>query len=116
VPAAGVDCEGLMNRRIAGIFAVMLVILYLIMGVVQFFAIIAGVHIWWGIGWLEAAIASFALTYTPLVGAALSVVGAVSAWGWNYIAAAALFFFPYILYFLALVFFNFIIVCRSFLW
>jgi hypothetical protein len=71
---------------------VFFVIAYLVMGVVQFFAIADGVgHLLGWNGFFSFVAAGF-VTYIPLLGSALGVYGAVAEWGWSIWQAGALFF------------------------
>ena len=67
-------------------------IAYFVVGLVQLFAIAAGIEN--GLGW--HSFFSFAgalfVTYIPLLGSILGVYGATTAWGWDLIQALVLFF------------------------
>ena len=64
---------------------------YLVIGFVQFFAILDALEIYLDWGFLDFVIAIF-VTYIPILGSALGVLGAMEAWGWTLIQALALFF------------------------
>lgn len=66
--------------------------LYFAMGIVQFFATIAGLEEWLGLHWFSAGVLSLFLAYIPLVGSIIGMFGAVEAWGWSWATAGALFF------------------------
>lgn len=85
--------------KIIGIFGV---ILYLLVGFVQAFAIMKGVEIWFGVGAFFAFIIAIFLTYIPIVGLIAGVKGAVQGWGWSYWWAILLFGWPYIIYIVAI--------------
>lgn len=71
---------------------VFLGIAYFVIGIVQLFAISDGVGHALNMGKLVSFILAFFLTYIPLLGSALGVYGAVNAWHWSLLQAAALFF------------------------
>lgn len=64
---------------------------YLVIGFVQFFAILDALEIYLDWGILDFVIAIF-VTYIPILGSALGVLGAMESWGWSLIQALALFF------------------------
>lgn len=64
---------------------------YFVVGIAQFFAIWDGLNIYLGWGFLDFIIACL-LTYIPLVGSILGVMGAMDAWHWNFWQAMSLFF------------------------
>ena len=70
-----------------------LVIGYLALGVVQFFAIIAGLQEM-GVHWMLSGIVAMFITYIPILGTAAGVYGAITAWGFTLLQALALFFGP----------------------
>lgn len=67
-------------------------ILYLLIGIVQFFAIMNGLESWWGIHWFFAGPIAFVVAYIPLVGSIVGMVGAVDVWHWTWWQAGLLFF------------------------
>lgn len=77
---------------IGGSIGSIFLVLHAVMGIVQFFATIAGLHEWLGFHWILVGILSALLAWLPLVGSIIGMFGAVSAWGWSWLAAFALFF------------------------
>ena len=49
-------------------------------------------------------IVSIFLTFTPVVGPILGILGATLVWGWNILFAIILFFWPYVILFLGMIF------------
>ena len=47
---------------------------------------------------------SIFLTFTPVVGPILGIIGATLVWGWNILFAIILFFWPYVFLFLGIIF------------
>jgi hypothetical protein len=68
-------------------------LVYFVLGTVQFFAVMAGMQAL-GIPWILSAFAAVFVAYTPLVGTAAGVYGAVTAWGWSLTQALAVFLGP----------------------
>ncbi len=64
---------------------------YLVIGFVQFFAILDALEMYLDWGFLDFVIAIF-VTYIPILGSALGVLGAMESWEWSLIQALALFF------------------------
>ncbi len=64
---------------------------YFVIGFVQLFAIIEFFeqHLDWG---FFDVLLALLVTYIPLLGGILGVMGAVDGWGWNYWQAGLLFF------------------------
>ena len=71
---------------------VFLGIAYFVIGIVQLFAIVDGINHALGWGSFISFILGFMVTYIPVLGSVLGVYGAVSAWHWELLQAAALFF------------------------
>jgi hypothetical protein len=67
-------------------------IAYLVVGVVQFFAIVDGVSFGLGIHSFFGFIIAGLITYIPLIGSLAGVYGAVNAWDWTIWQSLALFF------------------------
>src|SRR2546425_32510 len=77
-------------------------IIYLVIGIVQMLAAIAGIQLWTGMPWLISAIISLFVAYFPLVGTVAGIKGATDAWGWGFWPAVAFFCWPYVIYVLAI--------------
>ncbi len=67
-------------------------IAYFIVGFAQFFAIQDWFIHYLNFGTFISFIAAMFLTYIPLLGSVLGVIGAHEYWGWSWIAAFLLFF------------------------
>jgi hypothetical protein len=67
-------------------------IAYLVIGLVQLFAIMDGVAHALSINKFFAALIALFLTYIPLVGSIAGVYGAVNVWDWGWLQAVVLFF------------------------
>lgn len=65
---------------------------YFVIGIVQLFAIMDGVHYAAGIDGFFGFIIALFTTYIPLLGAGLGVYGAVNVWDWSWLQAGLLFF------------------------
>ena len=76
---------------------VLAAMLYLGLGVFQFAATIAGLEEWVGLHLVIAVPVALFLAYCPLVGTIVGMFGAVTAWGWSWLQAGALFFGPFVL-------------------
>ena len=59
-------------------------IVYIVVGLFQLAAIMAGVESWWGLHWIIAAPIAFIVSYIPFVGAIVGMVGAVDVWRWEW--------------------------------
>ena len=70
--------------------------LYLVLGLFQISATIAGIEHWLGIHWFFAGIIAIFVAWTPVIGTVLGMVGAHYAWGWSWLSAFLLFFGPLI--------------------
>jgi hypothetical protein len=70
------------------------VIVYLGLGLLQLAATIDGLEEWIGLHWLIAVPVACFVAYFPLVGTIIGMLGAVTVWGWSWLAAFALFFGP----------------------
>jgi hypothetical protein len=71
-------------------------ILYVGLGLLQLDATFAGLEDWLGLHWIIAGPLALFLAYFPLVGTIVGMFGAVSAWGWSWLQAGALFFGPFV--------------------
>lgn len=65
---------------------------FVVMGIVQFFAIYAFFddHLKWH--WLFSGIVSIVLAYVPVLGSIVGFLGALNAWHWSWLQAGLLFF------------------------
>ena len=54
------------------------------LGIYQLAAIIAGIEYWLELPWIISIFIAFFITYIPLIGTAMGVLGAVTAWGWSW--------------------------------
>jgi hypothetical protein len=82
------------TARGAAILPALIWIAYLGCGLFQLFAIMDGLEKWLGLHWILAAPAALFLTYIPIVGSVVGVIGAVNAWGWTWLQAIGLFVAP----------------------
>ena len=67
-------------------------IAYLVIGLVQLFAIVGGIDYALGIGTVLSFIIAVFITYIPLVGSIAGVYGAINVWDWSIWQAVVLFF------------------------
>lgn len=67
-------------------------IAYVVMGIVQFFAIWDGAIVGLGVSSFFGLIIGLVLAGIPLVGSLTGVYGATTAWGWGTLQAVILFF------------------------
>ena len=74
----------------------LVVIAYLILGLFQLAAVMAGLEDWIGLHWTIAALLALFIAYIPLVGTVVGMFGAVTAWHWSWLQASALFFGPFV--------------------
>ncbi|WP_445000244.1 hypothetical protein [Halomonas mongoliensis] len=72
------------------------VILFFMLGLLQWFAVFAAFSDWMGLHWVLAVFLSFAVAFTPLIGTGLAIAGAMSVWEMSWIGATALFAGPFI--------------------
>ena len=79
-----------------GIGTICAVIGYIVLGFMQLAAIWAGLTKWLGLHWVIAGPISLFVSYIPIIGTSLGVIGAVSGWGWSWPKALALFFGPFV--------------------
>jgi hypothetical protein len=59
-------------------------IVYIVVGLFQLAAIMAGLESWWGLHWIIAAPVAFIISYIPLVGSIVGMVGAMDVWRWEW--------------------------------
>ncbi|WP_173933503.1 hypothetical protein [Chelativorans sp. Marseille-P2723] len=71
---------------------VFLIIAYIVVGLVQLFAIMDGVAYGLNIASFFSFFIALFVTYVPLLGSLLGVYGAVNAWDWGLWQALVLFF------------------------
>lgn len=69
---------------------------YLILGLFQLAAVMAGLENWIGLHWIIAVPLALFIAYMPLVGTVVGMFGAVTAWHWSWLQAAGLFFGPFV--------------------
>jgi hypothetical protein len=69
---------------------------YLVLGLFQLAAVMAGLEDWLGLHWIIAIPLAFFIAYIPIVGSIVGMFGAVAAWHWSWLQAGALFFGPLI--------------------
>ena len=66
---------------------------YFLLGLVQFLAVITGLQVF-GVHWLLSAFIALFVAYTPIIGTAAGVYGAMYGWNWELLPALALFLGP----------------------
>jgi hypothetical protein len=64
---------------------------YLVIGFVQLFAVVEFFEQTLDWGFFDVVLAGF-VTYIPLLGSILGVIGAMDGWGWDILQAGVLFF------------------------
>ena len=69
---------------------------FLVLGIFQWFAIMDGLALWFGISGIFAFFLSIFITYIPIVGTIAGFKGAMVVWGWDFASAGVLFFGPLI--------------------
>jgi len=69
---------------------------YIILGLFQLAAVMAGLEDWAGLHWIIAAPLAFFIAYIPLVGTVVGMFGALTAWHWSLLQAGVLFFGPFV--------------------
>lgn len=80
------------------IFMTLFCITYIVLGLVQLAAIIAGLKYWLEWPFIIRAFIGMPLSYIPIIGQIIGTMGAVVGWDWSYPAAILIFFGPYIFY------------------
>ena len=75
-------------------------LVYVVMGMVQIAAIVAGFEEWWGWNGFFSIIGASIVGYLPIIGTVIGIGGAICGWGWYPMAAILLFCWPLILYIL----------------
>lgn len=79
---------------------------YFIIGFVQLFAIIDFFEDCLKFPGFLAVILAVFLAYVPVIGTTVGVLGAKFAWGWSYIGAILLFFWPILLFIVLYIFYS----------
>jgi hypothetical protein len=67
------------------------IIAWLLLGLLQFFAIAAQIDAVLGWGPAPSTIVAFPLAFVPIIGSAIAFFGAMDVWGWNVIVAGVVF-------------------------
>lgn len=67
-------------------------IVFIGVGLFQMAAIIAGLEHWTGLPSIVSMIIALIITYIPLVGQVVGILGAMKGWGWEWWQATILFF------------------------
>ena len=67
---------------------------YVLLGLFQTIAVIAGLEDWTGFHWIITVPLAFFIAYIPVVGSVIAMIGAVNAWHWSWLYAGSLFFGP----------------------
>ncbi|MCQ0496608.1 hypothetical protein [Klebsiella pneumoniae] len=73
--------------------------IFFIISIIQMLAIIGGFHDWLGWNLVISVLLAMCLTWFPLIGAILGVMGAMHAWYWEWWQAVLLFAWPVVLMF-----------------
>ena len=66
-------------------------IFYLVLGLVQFFATIAGLQVALGTGLVVNIVLSLLVAWLPMIGTITAIYGAIVGWGWPWVWALAVF-------------------------
>lgn len=88
---------------LGGSLRLVVMLAYLFVGLVQFFAIWDGAAHWLGVGEFFGFILAAIAAYIPVAGNILGFFGATDIWGWDWWWAALMFFWIVPLYLGALV-------------
>ena len=83
-------------EKVFGAAAGVAMICYLVLGLVQIFATVAGIAVTLDIPVVIAWILSSFIGYIPIVGTVMGIYGAIEGWGWALWQALALFLGPWI--------------------
>lgn len=76
----------------------------MLMGFVQIFAILGGLHEWVGLPRIICAIIAIPVAYIPILGTIVGIMGAIEYFGWSTTTAIIFFCWPYIFYIPAILF------------
>lgn len=71
---------------------VSIIVLYIVIGLIQFSAVWAGISLAFGFSGLGGFLLSMFLGWFPLIGSILGIWGAIYAWEWPWYLAIFLFF------------------------
>jgi hypothetical protein len=74
------------------------VIVYFGMGLLQMAAILGGIEEWWGWPWWIAIFVALPISYIPILGTIVGIMGAIKSFEWEPLTAILLFCWPYVLY------------------
>lgn len=91
------DSVASLRSLIGGVLSTVAVVSYLVIGLVQFFAMYDFFREYWGWWSIPSGLASMFVSYMPLVGSIAGVVAATNVWGWSLINSLLLFFFPIVI-------------------
>ena len=69
---------------------------YVILGLFQTVAVIAGLEDWIGLHWIIAVPFAFFIAYIPVVGTVVGMFSAVIVWHCSWLYAGGLFFGPFV--------------------
>lgn len=75
---------------------------YVIIGLVQIAATIAGFEAWWGWSGFFAIIGAVIVGHLPIFGTVMGIMGAIKGWGWSPILAILFFCWPFVIYIAAI--------------
>lgn len=65
----------------------LMLIAYVVLGLFQLAAVIAGLEDWIGLHWIISASLALFIAYMALVGTVIGMFGAVTAWHWSWLEA-----------------------------
>ena len=75
---------------------------YVVLGLFQTSAVIAGFEDWAGLHWIIAVPLAFCIAYIPVIGTVSAMFCAVIAWHWSGLHASGLFLGPFVVIFFIL--------------
>ncbi|MEI6056346.1 MAG: hypothetical protein WCR55_09850 [Lentisphaerota bacterium] len=76
----------------------LVVFIYFGIGAVQAVAFLQGLMYFYDLSFWKAAIISIPLSFIPIAGTVLGIIGAVKVWDFSYFWAIILFCWPYLIY------------------